>query len=229
MMSPSCIIPVLALSVVVLIRAEFQHKRKIVYIAKPLSTLLVIAIAMLSFGLPTHEWTFSVLIIFGLLFCFGGDVALMFQKSAKAFRVGLVFFLIGHIVYSTVFVMFGVFSMWDILAVGLLLAAGIGFYRLIRPNLGAMKVPVILYMLIISIMVDLAVGMLANPAVGKTQGLLVFFGAVLFYLSDVILAANRFWKPWRYHRISLALYYAGQLLIALSAGYFVQPSFSTHF
>jgi hypothetical protein len=35
-----------------------------------------------------------------------------------------------------------------------------------------------------------------------------------------MLAANRFWRPWRYNRISLAFYYGGQLLIALAAGYF---------
>ena len=50
--------------------------------------------------------------------------------------------------------------------------------------------------------------------------LMVLFGALLFYFSDVILAANKFWKPWRYNRISLVFYYSGQLLIALSAGYF---------
>ena len=61
--------------------------------------------------------------------------------------------------------------------------------------------------------------MLANPAIGAGQAVLVLIGAVLFYVSDVILAAARFWKPWRYHRISLAFYYSGQLLIALAASY----------
>jgi hypothetical protein len=50
--------------------------------------------------------------------------------------------------------------------------------------------------------------------------MMIATGAVLFYISDIILAASRFWRPWRYHRLSLAFYYSGQLLIALAASYF---------
>jgi len=60
----------------------------------------------------------------------------------------------------------------------------------------------------------------ASPAFSLGQGLMISIGAVLFYLSDVVVAANRFWKPMRYHRLSLALYYGGQFLIALAASYF---------
>jgi hypothetical protein len=47
---------------------------------------------------------------------------------------------------------------------------------------------------------------------------MVLVGAALFYISDVILAANRFWKPWEYNRISLGFYYGGQLLICHQPG-----------
>jgi uncharacterized membrane protein YhhN len=215
------LIPIVAVSVLILIVAEFRHNHKLVYIVKPLSTLLVITMAMLSFWQPTHNWTFSVWIVIGLLFCLGGDVALMFQVNIKAFRIGLVLFLLGHVAYSTVFTLFGIFSIWDIAVVGVLLILGLGFFRLLSPNLGSMKIPVILYMVIISIMLNRAFAAFMNPSLAKTQGTLIVLGALLFYISDIILAANRFWKPWRYHRISLAFYYAGQLLLALSAHYFV--------
>ncbi len=213
------LVPVVLVSVFVLIHAEFRQTRATIYVIKPFSTLLVIASAVLSLWAPTSNWIFSIVVLIGLLFCLGGDVALMFQHHINAFRIGLVLFLLGHIAYSVVFSMFGIFSLWDVLTVLLLLICALGFYRLIRPNLGSMKLPVILYILIISIMVNRAVGLWVNPEVGRTQGVLVAVGAILFYISDVILAANRFWKPWRYHRISLAFYYAGQMLIALSASY----------
>jgi uncharacterized membrane protein YhhN len=104
--------------------------------------------------------------------------------------------------------------------VGLLLAAGAGFYTLLRPNLGSMRGPVIAYMVVISLMVNRAAATLVSPAFTPGQAAMILSGAVLFYLSDVMLAANRFWRPWRYNRISLAFYYGGQLLIALAAGYF---------
>ncbi len=129
-------------------------------------------------------------------------------------------FLITHIAYIVVFTALGRFSPWDVLSALLLLAAGMGFYRLIRSGLGPLKWPVIGYMVVISVMVHRAFSTFASPAFTPGQALMTAFGALLFYFSDVILAANRFWKPWRYHRWSLALYYGGQLLIALAASFF---------
>ncbi len=84
-----------------------------------------------------------------------------------------------------------------------------------------MRGPVIGYILIISVMVSRALGTLVSPAFTAPQSLMVATGAVLFYASDLILAANRFWRSWRYNRISLAFYFSGQLLVALAGNYFV--------
>ncbi len=213
-------IPILIVTVSLLIRAEFQNARKQIYLFKPLSTLVVIAVAALSFFNPDSNITFSSFVVLGLLFSFAGDVALMFQQHRNAFLIGLVAFLIGHIAYAIGFSLFTGISSLDILTAVLLLAAGFGFYHLLKPNLGSMKIPVILYMVIISTMVNRAFAALASPVFGKTHAWMIAVGALLFYLSDVMLAANKFWKPWRYHRFSLVLYYAGQLLIALSANWF---------
>ncbi len=210
----------LVITVSGLIAAEFADKRRLVYVAKPLSTLIVIAAAGLAFGLPSQTPTYTVGVLVGLVLSLGGDVALMFHESRKAFLVGLVLFLLAHVAYTVVFAMLGRSSPWDALTAAVLLAAGVGFYMLIRPNLGAMRGPVIAYMVVISVMVNRAFSTMSSPLFGGGQALMVALGAVLFYVSDVILAAARFWKPWKYHRISLAFYYAGQYLIALAASYF---------
>ena len=57
--------------------------------------------------------------------------------------------------------------------------------------------------------------------IAASGGIGVIIGALLFYASDLILAANRFWRPWQYNRISLGFYYSGQLLIALSAHHLI--------
>lgn len=211
-----------AVNVTALIRAEFRNARTHIYMFKPLSTLLVITIAVLSFFEPYANRTFSIFIVLGLLFSFAGDVALMFQENRKAFLIGLVAFLIGHVAYVIGFSIFTGFSNLDIVTIIILLVAGFGFYQLLKPHLGSMKIPVILYMIIISIMVNRAFAALASPAFEHAQAWMIAMGALLFYLSDVMLAANKFWKPWRYSRFSLALYYAGQVLIALSAHQFPQ-------
>jgi len=220
-MKPAVLLaPVLAATVGILIWAEFADKRRLVYVSKPLSTLLVIVACALAFLEPTQNPTYTVGALVGLVLSLGGDVALMFRESRKAFLVGLVLFLLAHVAYTVVFTALGRWSGWDILSAAVLVAAGAGFYALIRPNLGAMRGPVIAYMVVISLMVNRAVSTPASPLFGAGQAAMVACGAVLFYVSDVLLAAARFWKPWRYHRISLAFYYAGQFLIALAASYF---------
>ncbi len=214
------LIPILAVTVIFLIRAEILKIRKQSFLFKPISTLLIIAIAGLSFFEPGYNQTYSIGILIGLLFSFGGDLALLFKEKRKPFMIGLVLFLIAHIIYAATFSLLGHFTIWDIFTAVILMAAGLAFYKLIEHNLGTMKVPVIAYILIISLMVNRAFSTFASPSLSSAQVWMISIGAVLFYISDLILAANRFWRPWHYNRISLAFYFSGQLLIALAGSYF---------
>ena len=79
------VIPVLIVAVFFLIRANIIKRQKYVYIFKPISTLLVIAVLLLSFLEPTQKPIYSVVVLLGLLFSLGGDIALMFQENHKFF------------------------------------------------------------------------------------------------------------------------------------------------
>jgi uncharacterized membrane protein YhhN len=215
------IIPFLALFVALLIRAEILNIRRQIYVLKPISTVLVIVVLALSFQEPSFNPMYSIGVLIGLILSFGGDMVLMFPENRRAFMLGLTLFLLAHIAYAIIFVLMGRFSAWDTLTTIVLLSAGVGFYRLIRSNLGSMRTPVILYIVVISFMVSRAFSSLVSPRFDLTQGIMITIGALLFYISDLMLAGNRFWRPWRYHRISLAFYYSGQLLLALTASYFV--------
>ena len=215
------LVPFFSAMILVLVWLEIDNQREHIYYIKPTTTLVVIAMALLSFFTPSFRMTYSVGILVGLLFSLGGDIVLMFQEQRRAFMIGLVLFLLAHVVYTVVFFQFGRFSFLDYLVAAVLLLAGFGFYRLIQPNLGQMKVPVIVYIIVISVMVSRAISTYANPAISDQQARMIALGAVLFFISDIILAANRFWKPWKYNRVSLVFYYSGQALIALAASYFV--------
>lgn len=214
------LIAVLIVDVILLIRAEILKIKRQSYLFKPLATLLVIAVCLLSLSEPNYNPTYTWGVLIGLLFSFGGDVALLFQERRKPFMIGLALFLTAHIVYTVVFILLGQPTSSDWLTAVVLLALAVGFYLLIRENLGGMKVPVIAYIIIISVMVSRAFTAFAGPVFSPAQGWMIFLGAVLFYISDIILAATRFWRPWKYGRISLGFYYTGQLLIALAASGF---------
>jgi len=214
------LLPILVVTVSLLIRAEFRDQRRQIYLFKPISTLLVIAMALLSLLEPGWNRIYTLGVLLGLLFSLGGDIALMFKDNRQAFMLGLVSFLVAHVIYTLVFTLLGQPAPWDWLSAVLLLVVGAFIFRLLFPNLGSMKVPVIVYILVISLMVHQALTTFSSPLFSPAQAWMVAIGALLFYFSDLVLALNRFCIPFKYHRMSLSLYYGGQMLIALAASYF---------
>jgi uncharacterized membrane protein YhhN len=212
-------IPLLAVTVVLLVRAELRADKKQVYVFKPVSTLLLISVALLSSSTPDFNVAYTLWITLGLILSLGGDVALMFDSN-RAFRIGLLLFLLAHVVYAVAFTVPNGFHSPDLITGAALLLLAIGIYQYLRPGLGQMKGPVLAYVLIICFMVNRAVSTFFGDAFSIAQAWLITIGAILFMLSDLVLAINRFRHPFKFNRMSLFLYYGGQLLIALSPSYF---------
>ena len=213
-------IPFLVLTVTLLVRAKFRSDDRGIFVFKPLSTLLVIVVALLSLTTPGARMSFTLWVTLGLVLSLGGDVALMF-KSSQAFLAGLVLFLLAHIVYAVGFTLPNGFHPEDLVVVAALLVTAAGVYLYLEPGLGTMKVPVVVYILVICLMVNRAISTFFGDAFTITQAWLISLGAVLFWLSDLMLAINRFRKPFKKEPLGLFLYYGGQLLIALSPSFFL--------
>lgn len=218
------VIPPLVISVSLLVWFEIRKKKTGIYILKPISTILVIVACLLSLMDAGSYPPFTYAVLLGLLFSFGGDLALMFQERPAPFRIGLVLFLLAHVIYGGAFVHFaGRVTQFPLVA-ALFLGLGTAVYLLLLPGLGTMKVSVGVYILIISFMAAAAVSTLYSARITPATGALITAGSLLFYVSDVVLALNRFRLPMKYNRLSLVPYYAGQFLIAASTYYFVQAA-----
>ena len=212
------LIAFLTVTVILLIRAEILFKKKQIYLFKPVSTILLIAVVLIPMISGNYfSLYYSLWILVALLFCLCGDLALMFQENQNAFRIGLVLFLVAHIVYALVFLKFsGGITASVGMTVVLAIIAAIG-YSYLYPKLGPMKFSVLVYILIITYMLNRAIATHRNGNFSNQQAWLISIGAGLFYISDFMLAVNRFRWSFKYNRISLAFYYCGQLFIALSA------------
>lgn len=215
------IIPLLVISVSLLVGFEIKKKKTGIYIAKPISTILVIIACLLSLTDRGAHLPFTLSILAGLVLSFGGDLALMFQERPTPFRIGLVLFLLAHVVYGGAFISFAGTTPQLPLIAALFLGLGTAVYLLLLPGLGSMKASVGVYVLIISFMAASAVSTLYSARITPVTGALVAAGSILFYISDVVLALNRFRLPMKYNRLSLIPYYAGQFMIAASTYYFV--------
>ncbi len=212
-------IPFLVVTVSLLVRSKFQQDRRQEYLFKPTSTVLVILVALLSLLTPAAKPLYTVGVTLGLVLSLGGDVALMFRNQ-RMFLIGLVLFLLAHVVYSVVFTVPNGFHPQDLVTAAVLLLVAVVPFFYLRPGLGSMQGPVLLYILVICFMVSRAVSTFFGEYFSQTQAWLLTCGAILFMLSDLLLAINRFRHPFRAEPLGLFLYYGGQLLIALSPAYF---------
>ncbi len=198
------------ITAVLAIWGEYKPTRTQVYIFKPLTTILIIGIALLGVSPNT---LYKTLIIIGLVFCLGGDMFLMLP--AKYFIMGLVSFLIGHIFYIAAFATDGGLALsWWLLP---LIVYGAIMYRILHPHLGKMRGPVIVYLLVILTMAWQA--LTRWSALQTTSAVLAAVGALTFVVSDSALALDRFREKFRSARvIVLTTYWLAQWLIALSVG-----------
>jgi len=180
----------------------------------PLSFLFILAAAIQSHPVPAY---YRFLLI-GLILCLCGDVLLIFSQR-KAFLFGLVSFLLGHIFYVLAFfnVSQASSAVWVVAVI--VCVFSIGVFVWLRPHLGSMMVPVILYITVITSMVIGAGAVLFDPILPQNGRAVVFAGALFFYLSDLFVARNRFVEKAFLNRLlGLPLYYCGQFLLAFSAG-----------
>jgi uncharacterized membrane protein YhhN len=96
-----------------------------------------------------------------------------------------------------------------------LLLASMFMMVILFPHLGSSKIPVAVYILSLTVMTGLA----ANRYIlsGGGAAFRAFLGAILFLISDAILAINKFARKIPFGRAAnLSLYFIAQWLLALS-------------
>lgn len=195
-------LPFLFASVLFLLRAETAQPRDVpaVRLWKPAATALVIAMCLLAF-LGRNAPVYTGLIAVGLLFCFAGDVYLIDGDRPDMFARGLASFLLGHIVFIGALTQIQSLRGMDLnlereLIVGAVLALIVLLmYVYMRPRLGAMRGPVLVYMVVIALMTHRAVVAVDLAHTFPSQAALAAVGAILFMVSDLMLALNRFVFP----------------------------------
>lgn len=146
----------------------------------------------------------NYLLTLGLLMGSIGDI-LLTQEGETFFLFGLLSFLIGHILYALYFLTnFKINKQSVYLSIFVLvLALGISFF--IIPNIEKkLYIPIIFYITMITIMT-------LSTLFYKNFNYYSFLGAVLFLISDTLIAINKFISPIPYAQIGIMfLYYLGQ-------------------
>lgn len=181
-------------------------------VAKPIPVLMM---ALWVSGLRV-KGRYQLAIMIGLLLCALGDMLL--EYSEAIFLLGLAAFLLGHVAYIVAFLqdtrklhpLYGAAAYaYGFFAAVFLMTTG---------DLGGMLGPVYLYILIITTMLWRAAARLDAPSVPRFSALAGLVGALLFVVSDSILAFRLFGTPIQLGGAAVMVtYWLGQLGIALSA------------
>jgi uncharacterized membrane protein YhhN len=195
--------------------ASGKQWRRVRLLSKPLSLALLIAWFSSQGGwISTGVWFGA-----GLIFSFIGDVFLLLRP--RFFLAGLFAFLLAHLSYITGFLQGKIqFSWLIIVPVFLVVTIGVLLYpriiRSVRRKLENHKltIPVTLYMLTITSMVFVAQMTWFKEEWGFWGALGASVGAMLFLISDSVLAIGRFSYPILFSNFLIMFtYHLGQLAI----------------
>jgi uncharacterized membrane protein YhhN len=168
---------------------------------------------------PLKAW-----ILLALGFSWVGDILLMFEESNSIFfLLGLSAFFIAQVFYIVFF--HNIRMREYIRGNALLLLVVIVYYfiliSIISPHLGDLKLPVRIYGVVLSFMVMLA--MHAMFSKNRTAGRWMMIGAILFVVSDSLLAFNKFYSPFDYADVVIMLTYGvAQLFIIGGAAKYIR-------
>jgi len=174
------------------------------HLTKPLLMPLLLLYAVMA--LRASGATPPLALLVALLASFLGDSFLMYETLHPAyFMAGLGSFLLAHLAYIFLFmktsepVPLGMRIKKQLTVLGGLLVYAVGLLFVLLPKVGALKLPLIVYAAVLSVM-----SMTAFLRVGgrfTAHGFLVALGSLLFVISDSLLAVNKFLTPLPYAHV----------------------------
>ncbi|HEY5730714.1 MAG TPA: lysoplasmalogenase, partial [Anaerolineales bacterium] len=189
--------------------ALWKKLDKLEYVAKPAVMICLFIWLYLNTGLLGLTLWFGVGLIFSLI----GDVLLMISLD-RMFIFGLITFLLAHVAYIV-----GLqnelmaFTSWSVILIVILSMTAVRMMRRIISAIRAkgqarLIIPVTVYSAVITVMLYAAMTTISNPEWNTSASFYLSVGAFLFYISDLILAWNKFVTPIQNGRIlNIAAYH----------------------
>jgi uncharacterized membrane protein YhhN len=193
--------------------------RRVQWIAKPAALLaLIFWFTLVGMWQGPLVW-FGAGVVASMI----GDVLLMLPGGF--FLSGLLVFMAAHVCYIIGFNTSAPLWSWQavLMLIITLVVLGVLLEMFLvnlqrKPGNQAVIIPVTIYGVIISLMVVSAMMTPFRPGWSSLAAALAIVGAVLFFVSDITLALNRFIRPLAHSSLMVMVtYYLGQIAIAAGA------------
>lgn len=167
------------------------------------------------------EKYYRIYLVLALIFSWLGDVLLLFvEQNQLYFLLGLGAFFMAHIFYIVLFRRIISSNSNTNPTNIVLLVIAVLFYDFVLTSvlwvhLGDLKYPVLLYSIVLSGMLFTA--LIASKQLNSSSKIQLIIGAILFVISDSLLAINKFYLPFQAASIMIMFsYIAAQYLIVLA-------------
>ena len=185
--------------------------RPLVYVTKPLLTILLLVFYILKAD------QIEMVVVMALLAGLAGDVFLMLPDRNVFFLAGLLSFLAGHLFYILAFIKasdnLSGLGYWFYLLSIPYLVAGLAIFISLKPYSGKLTPCVAGYVLTI-----ICMGILSLTSIKSAQNLAFLFpvlGGILFIISDTCLAFAKFKKVKSRDGIVMLTYGLAQLFLTV--------------
>jgi uncharacterized membrane protein YhhN len=170
---------------------------------------LLMPMLMLALLINSKAATSRLILLAGLLFSLAGDVLLINDSVPNYFIAGLACFLLAHICYTWLFLSLAPKAFSSLLKRPsyfiIVIVYALSLLVVLWPRLGELRLPVAVYAGVISIMLLAAIAV-SHQLKGFT-GKWILSGAILFVISDSLLALNKFLQPFPYAGVLIMLTY----------------------
>ncbi len=199
--------------------AVARQNKTLQYFFKPATMVALLLVAFFILQTPHDAWQARWFIV-GFFFSLLADIFLMLSNP-RGFLFGLGAFLLAHVCYiiglNPTVPPFAAF----VLLIPCALIVGLVLWRVLASlrasNHSSLAAPVLAYGLAMTLMLFSAWATLFRADWNETRRAFVIVGATLFFISDAMLAWNRFVKSFHAAKLGVIItYHLAQIALALS-------------
>lgn len=193
-MQPSLLLKTFIGFTIIYLAIQFLNLEGFDIYMKPILLPILMGAVILSESFSTKK-----ILLTALTFSWIGDIILLFTDRGELYFIfGLVAFLISHLVYIALFSKQQNTRTNDnkalfLIGVLAILAYFVFMIDTLFPKLGPLKIPVLVYAIVITTMLFFAFKGSLKWAIPANNYILI--GAIIFVSSDSILAFNKFYAP----------------------------------
>jgi uncharacterized membrane protein YhhN len=209
------LIPLNLVAIGLYMEARIQGDLGRVIIYQPAAVILSWLIAASSLLQQDANVAFTAIVLTGMGIAIIGDFLNLDMENPKVVMRGLVIAVIAYLTYGIGVTVIDGFHTPDLISGVLLLVFYVFFMRSIWPGLGDMRVPGLIYGLVLPFTFWRALSTFAGTELSALQAVFLSLGTLSLYVGDLEFAVHTYKRRVRV-MYGPILYAGGQFLIALS-------------